>query len=188
MDDLRNLSDPNSLLHISNGLQKLCKSIQKQKTEEKIAENNIKEIEFLKEQCQHSNVQLSLLACQAFVHLTEERVLQSGKVLTLFVSMLTSARYISVFSIGVAFKLTKDVFIVIDSESQTTAITEGIISLLMHDLVHRVDQLAPNQIYQCPFGLKPPQHPLILVLQKRSSNVNDIVAKINSICNHHDKR
>lgn len=92
MDDLKNLTDSNNLLQISNGLQKLCRSIQKQKIEEKIAENNIKEIDFLKELCQFSNVKLSLLACQALVHLAEENVLQSGKVLTAFVSMLSTAR------------------------------------------------------------------------------------------------
>lgn len=92
MDELKNLTDPTSTLQITNGLQRLCKSIQKQKIEDKISENSIKEIEFLKEQCQSSNVQLSLLACQAFLHLVDDGVLQAARLLTTFVSMLTSAR------------------------------------------------------------------------------------------------
>lgn len=92
MDELKNLTDQTCTLQITNALQRLCKIIQKQKIDEKTSESSIKEIEFLKEQCESSNVQLSLLACQTFVHLVEDGVLQAARVLTIFISMLTTAR------------------------------------------------------------------------------------------------
>lgn len=79
-------------------------------------------------------------------------------------------------------------FAFIHSEAQTAAISEGIVRLLLIDLRNRVDQLTPGHSYKCPFGLKPPQHPLILVLQKRGVNVDDVVAKIDGIWRHDDKR
>lgn len=71
---------------------------------------------------------------------------------------------------------------------QISSITEGIISLLLIDLRHRIEQSSAGAPYKCPFGLKPPQHPLIIVLQKKGANINDISIKIKSICSHYDKR
>lgn len=92
MDDIRNLTDPTNLLQISNGLQKIAKSMHKQKFDENVADNGIKEIDFLRELCQSDNIQLGLLSCQTLVHLAEDGVLQAAKVLTIFVSMLSGAR------------------------------------------------------------------------------------------------
>lgn len=92
MEDLKSLSDSGHVLQVSNALQKISKSIRRQKIDDKVAEHNIREIEFLKEQCQSPNVQLSLLACQTLTQLSEDAVLQSGRVLTMLISMLPNAR------------------------------------------------------------------------------------------------
>lgn len=59
--------------------------------------------------------------------------------------------------------------------------------MLLLDLKRRSMVLAADQQYVCPFGLKPPQHPLIMLFQKKEVNVLELVNKINGICSHHDK-
>lgn len=92
MDELKNLTDQRNVLQITNALQKICKSIHKQKFTDNVPEANIKEIEFLKEQCQSPNGPVSLLSCQSLVYLVQDGVLQPAKILTMFISMLSNAR------------------------------------------------------------------------------------------------
>lgn len=73
------------------------------------------------------------------------------------------------------------------SVCQYTALSEGVISLLLLDLKRRSILMKSNDEYVCPFGLKPPQHPLIMLFQKKDANMNDLANKINGICSHHDK-
>lgn len=72
------------------------------------------------------------------------------------------------------------------SVSQYTALSEGVISLLLLDLKRRSILMKSSDEYVCPFGLKPPQHPLIMLFQKKDANMNDLANKINGICSHHD--
>ena len=92
MDEIKHLTDPENTLQIINALQKISKSIERQKSKTDFKESAVKEIDFLKEQCQSANVQLSLLSCQLFVHLVENGVLQPANILTMFISMLPNAR------------------------------------------------------------------------------------------------
>lgn len=44
-----------------------------------------------------------------------------------------------------------------------------------------------SERYQCPFGLKSQQHPMIMLLQKKNSNIIDLANKMNGILNHRNK-
>lgn len=61
------------------------------------------------------------------------------------------------------------------------------VDLLLLDLKRRTSLMGTSKAYTCPFGLKAPQHPIIMLMQKNDSNLNDLTNKINGICNHHDK-
>lgn len=86
------LNGQRNVLQITNALQKICKTIHKQKFTDKVPEANIKEIDFLKEQCQSPNGPVNLLSCQSLVHLVQGGVLQPAKILSMFISMLSNAR------------------------------------------------------------------------------------------------
>lgn len=165
MDEVKHLTNKNSVYQIAKALQKITQSIRAEKNVANTKESNIKEIDFLKEYClPNENVQLSLLAYQTFVRLVEDGTLDAAYVLSMFISMMPGA-----------------------SAGQYLALSEGIISLLLIDLKRRTILRLPNSTYRCPFGLRPPQHPLIMLLQKNDVNMNDLAHKINGICNHHDK-
>lgn len=66
------------------------------------------------------------------------------------------------------------------------AISEGIINLLLFDMKQRSVQ-NKSERYQCPFGLRTPQHPMIMLLQKKNSNIIDLANKMSGICNHRNK-
>lgn len=70
---------------------------------------------------------------------------------------------------------------------QYSALCEGVISLLLLDLKRRTILMKKGDQYMCPFGLKPPQHPFIMLFQKQGANMNDLVNKLSGICSHHDK-
>lgn len=91
MDELKHLTHPTSLLPLANALQKIVQSIKRQKLDEHVQENAIKEIEWLKDQCASDNMQLSLLSCQSLYCLVEDGVLQPANVLTMFMSLLSNA-------------------------------------------------------------------------------------------------
>lgn len=91
MDELKHLTHPKSLLPLANALQKVSQSIRRQKLDENVKENAIKEIDFLKEQCLSENKQLSLMSCQSLYSLVEDGVLQPASVLTMFISLLSNA-------------------------------------------------------------------------------------------------
>lgn len=91
MEDLKYLTNKNSVYQITSAMQKIAKAIRTEKAQN-IKDTNIKEIDFLKEQCLNENVQLSLLSYQTFVRLVEDGTLDAPFVLSMFVSMLPSAR------------------------------------------------------------------------------------------------
>lgn len=90
MDELKHLSNKNSVLQIATALQNIVKSIRVEVSQAGLA--NCKEIEFLKEQCLDNNIQLSLLSHQIFVRLVEDGILEAPYVLSMFVAMLPGAR------------------------------------------------------------------------------------------------
>lgn len=91
MEELKHLTHPRSLLPLTNVLEKIVQSIKRQKLNDNVKEDAIKEIDFLKEQCLSENVRLSLLSCQSLYCLVESGVLQPANVLTMFISMLSNA-------------------------------------------------------------------------------------------------
>uniref|UniRef100_A0A0K8W0Z1 Uncharacterized protein KIAA1797 n=1 Tax=Bactrocera latifrons TaxID=174628 RepID=A0A0K8W0Z1_BACLA len=164
MDEFKNITNASSVVKISACLEKIFKKITESR-EKKISEQNIKEIEFLKTQCKSDLVQLSLLSSQTFVRLVEGGVLDASNVLTMLISMLPNS-----------------------SSTQYTTITEGIVSILLLGLRRKVALLKENENFQCQFGLKTQQHPLITLLQSSAVNMNDVANKIVGICNHHDQQ
>lgn len=164
MDEFKNITKTSSVVKISACLEKIFKKITESR-EKKISEQNIKEIEFLKTQCKSDIVQLSLLSSQTFVRLVEGGVLDASNVLTMLISMLPNS-----------------------SPTQHTTITEGIVSILLLGLKRKVALLKENEKFQCQFGLKTQQHPLITLLQSSAVNMNDVANKIVGICNHHDQQ
>lgn len=90
MDELKHLTHPESLLPLTNALQKISQSIRRQK-DENVKESSIKEIDLLKEQCLSENKRLSLLSCQTLYSLVEDGALVPANVLTIFISLLSNA-------------------------------------------------------------------------------------------------
>ncbi|XP_036330695.1 focadhesin isoform X1 [Rhagoletis pomonella] len=164
MDEFKNITPASSVVKISACLEKIFKKIAESR-EKKIAEHNIREIEFLKTQCKSDIVQLSLLSSQTFVRLVEDGVLETTNVLTMLISMLPNS-----------------------SPMQYTTITEGIVSILLLGLKRKVALLKGSEVFQSQFGLKTQQHPIITLLQNPSVNINDVANKIVGICNHHDQQ
>lgn len=85
-------TDQNDVILITNGLKKIYSSIERQKIKENITETNIKEVDFLRDQCQSSHIQLSLLSCQTLYQLVENSILQPSYVLAMFMSSLKNNR------------------------------------------------------------------------------------------------
>ncbi|XP_005181860.1 focadhesin [Musca domestica] len=164
MEEFKSITPTTSVVKISACLEKIFRKIVESR-EKKIAEHNIKEIEFLKSQCKAENVQLGLMSCQTFVRLVEDGVLEANNVLPMLLSMLPNSSHI-----------------------QYTTITEGIVSLLLLNLKRKAATLKENEKFQSQFGLKTQQHPMITLLQNPGVNMNDVANKINGICNHHDKQ
>lgn len=67
-------------------------------------------------------------------------------------------------------------------------ITESILGLQLLSLKRRTSLLKNKEAYQCPYGLKTQQHPLIALLQHTSANMHDVSNKIIGVCHHHDKK
>ncbi|XP_054738993.1 focadhesin [Anastrepha obliqua] len=164
MEEFKSLTPASSVVKIAACLEKIFKKITESR-EKKIAEHNIKEIEFLKTQCKSDIVQLSLMSSQTFVRLVEDGVLETSNVLAMLISMLPSS-----------------------SPTQYTTITEGIVSILLLGLKRKVALLKGNETFQSQFGLKTQQHPIITLLQNPVVNMNDVANKIVGICNHHDQQ
>lgn len=66
-------------------------------------------------------------------------------------------------------------------------ITESILGLQLLNLKRKTSLLKDSETYQCPYGLKTQQHPLISLMQHSSVNMHDVANKIIGICQHHDK-
>ncbi|KAJ6641283.1 Focadhesin [Pseudolycoriella hygida] len=162
MDELKHLTNKNNIQQITVGLQKLLKVIRSERAQGR-KENQIKEIDYLRELCSSEYTNLSLLAYQAFVRLVQDGTIEAANCLLMFVAMLPSTKY-----------------------NQYTALTEGVVDILLLDLKKR-SVLEPTKPYICPYGLKAPQHPIIVLMQKSECNLSDLTNKINGICNHHDK-
>lgn len=70
-----------------------------------------------------------------------------------------------------------------------TALAEGIINILLLDLeIAAMQSNAKKAPYNCPFGLKSDQHPIISLLQKKNYNVLDLIGKMDGIHNHSDEQ
>lgn len=91
MEEFKSITPTTSVVKISACLEKIFRKIVESR-EKKIAEHNIKEIEFLKSQCKAENVQLGLMSCQTFVRLVEDGVLEANNVLPMLLSMLPNSR------------------------------------------------------------------------------------------------
>lgn len=107
MDEVKNLQKSKNVLQLSNALQKLIQSIERKLKDEKVKEIGHKEVEFLKEQCLSKNHQLSLLACQSLFRLVETGILLPANVLTMFMGMMTIARYKNIEIVMIIFHLSK---------------------------------------------------------------------------------
>uniref|UniRef100_A0A1B0FPN6 DUF3730 domain-containing protein n=1 Tax=Glossina morsitans morsitans TaxID=37546 RepID=A0A1B0FPN6_GLOMM len=164
MDEFKTITATTSVVKISACLEKIYKKIVESR-DKKIAEFNIREIEFLKTQCKTDNIQLCLMSCQTFVRLVDNGTLETTNVLTILMSLLPNS-----------------------SPLQCNAITESIISLLLMNIKRKVSSLKENETFQSQYGLKTQQHPMITLLQNPGVNMNDIANKINGICNHYDKQ
>lgn len=56
MDDLKQLANKNDVLQLSKSLQKIARAIEQQKKDKTKKETAIKELIFLKEQCQSNHI------------------------------------------------------------------------------------------------------------------------------------
>lgn len=91
MDEFKTITATTSVVKISACLEKIYKKIVESR-DKKIAEFNIREIEFLKTQCKTDNIQLCLMSCQTFVRLVDNGTLETTNVLTILMSLLPNSR------------------------------------------------------------------------------------------------
>lgn len=92
MDEITYATDQNNVIIITNALKKLYASIERQKSKENVSETNIKELDFLRDQCRSNNIQLSFLSCQMFYQLVENGIIPPSYALTVFMSTLQNVR------------------------------------------------------------------------------------------------
>lgn len=91
MDELKYLTNKNNIQQITVGLQKLLKTIRSEKVQG-TKENQIKEIDYLRELCTSEYTNLSLLAHQAFVRLVEDGTVEAAACLSMFMTMLPNTK------------------------------------------------------------------------------------------------
>ncbi|SPP74769.1 focadhesin [Drosophila guanche] len=163
MEEFSSIKPSSSVVKLAACLEKVYNKIVESR-EKQVAEHQIKEIDFLKTQCKHEHMQLSLMSCQTLVRLVDEGVLDANGVQNTLLSMLGNAGPLH-FAI----------------------ITESIVGLQLLNLKRKTSLLKEQETYQCSYGLKTQQHPLISLLQHSSVNMNDVSNKIIGICQHHDK-
>ncbi|XP_017040742.1 focadhesin [Drosophila ficusphila] len=163
MDDFASIKPHSSVVKLASCLEKIYAKVVESR-EKQVPEHQIKEIEFLKSQCKHDHMQLSLMSCQTLVRLVDEGVLEANGVQNSLLSMLANA-----------------------GPMHFAIITESILGLQLLSLKRKTSLLKDQETYQCSYGLKTQQHPLISLLQHSSANMHDVSNKIIGICQHHDK-
>ncbi|XP_016947118.1 focadhesin [Drosophila biarmipes] len=163
MDDFASIKPNSSVVKLASCLEKIYAKVVDSR-EKQVPEHQIKEIEFLKTQCKHDHMQLSLMSCQTLVRLVDEGVLEANGVQNSLLSMLANA-----------------------GPMHFAIITESILGLQLLSLKRKTATLKDKESYQCSYGLKTQQHPLISLLQHSSANMHDVANKIIGICQHHDK-
>lgn len=90
MEDFNSIKPNTSVVKLAACLEKIYNKIVQSK-EKQLPEHQIKEIEFLKTQCKHEHMQLSLMSCQTLVRLVDEAVLDANSVQNTLLSMLPNA-------------------------------------------------------------------------------------------------
>uniref|UniRef100_A0A1Q3F5H2 Uncharacterized protein n=1 Tax=Culex tarsalis TaxID=7177 RepID=A0A1Q3F5H2_CULTA len=169
MDNVKQISGKATTLAAASAIQKAIRPLidakpgsgGQSKTGKASATN---EIELLKSLCKSDNPQTAQLAVQALVQLVNRGTLDLAQVLAILVTLLAT-----------------------QSPAHFAAVSNGIVELLLLDLRRRCSVLGSAR-YVCQFDIKPPQHPLILLLG--SKDVNCMLffgAKVNEICQHHDQ-
>lgn len=162
MDDFKQIINKPSVLATAGAIQKSIKTINDKKSKSSAKTN---EIELLKCLVKSDNPRTAQLAVQALVQLVNGGSLDLGQTLGILVTTLANS-----------------------SPAHFTAIGNGMFELLLLDLRRRCSVLGDGQQYVCQFDLKPPQHPLILLLSSREVvNVLAFSTKVNEICHHHDQ-
>ncbi|XP_055379538.1 focadhesin [Condylostylus longicornis] len=164
MDDFKYITKTTSIVQISSILEKLYKKIHEERIK-KTPELNIKELDFLKAQCKNDNIRLSLMSCQCLVKLANTGLIDTNNVLNLFLTVLPNS-----------------------STTQQSAITESIVNILILNLKKKTEGLKADDKFECPFGIKTLQHPLITIAQTDGINMIDVANKISGICSHQDKK
>jgi len=90
MEDFASIKPNSSVVKLASCLEKICAKVLDSR-EKQVPEHQIKEIEFLKTQCKHDHMQLSLMSCQTLVRLVDEGVLEANGVQNSLLSMLANA-------------------------------------------------------------------------------------------------
>ncbi|XP_019543595.3 uncharacterized protein LOC109414239 [Aedes albopictus] len=162
MDDFKQIINKPSVLATAGAIQKSIKTVNDKKSKSSAKTN---EIELLKSLVKSDNPRTAQLAVQALVQLVNGGSLDLGQTLGILVTTLANS-----------------------SPAHFTAIGNGMFELLLLDLRRRCSVLGDGQQYVCQFDLKPPQHPLILLLSSREVvNLLAFSTKVNEICHHHDQ-
>ncbi|XP_065077214.1 focadhesin [Ochlerotatus camptorhynchus] len=166
MDDFKQIGSKCSVLATASAIHKALKLITERRTKTggKSGSAGTNEVELLKSLCKSDNPQTAQLAVQALFHLVSIGSLDLGQTLGILVTALANS-----------------------SPAHLSAVGNGMFELLLLDLRRRCLALGEEK-YVCQFDLKPPQHPLILLLGTRDVvNVLSFGTKVNEICHHHDQ-
>uniref|UniRef100_A0A182U189 DUF3730 domain-containing protein n=1 Tax=Anopheles melas TaxID=34690 RepID=A0A182U189_9DIPT len=160
MDSLQAINSKLTVHAAAAQIEKILKISQKS-THQTLPEP---ELELLKQLCKSNNLRICQLANEVLLHLATEGAVELGQLLGMLMTTLPNT--------------TPGQFIVIGG---------SIFQLLLLDLRRRCIATENKCNYTCQFDLKPPQHPVILLIEKASTgSTSTVLDLINGILNHSD--
>ncbi|XP_035919196.1 focadhesin-like [Anopheles stephensi] len=162
MDSLQAINSKLTLQSAAVQIEKILKIAQKPKpTTRTVTEG---EIDLLKQLCKSNNVRVCQLANEAILQLTTEGCVELGQMLGMLMTLLPNT-----------------------NPGQFIVFSGTIFELLLIDLRRRCLTTPGKQNYVCQFDLKPPQHPVILLIDKASvESTGTILHLIVNTLNHQD--
>uniref|UniRef100_A0A4Y0BK19 DUF3730 domain-containing protein n=1 Tax=Anopheles funestus TaxID=62324 RepID=A0A4Y0BK19_ANOFN len=141
MDSLQSINTKLTLQSAAVQLEKILKISQKSKTINRTVTDS--EIELLKQLCKSNNIRICQLANEAILHLTADGNAELGQVLGILMTLVPQT-----------------------NAGQFTVLSGTIYELLLLDLRRRCLNAVRQRSYVCQFDIKPPQHPVIVLIDK----------------------
>uniref|UniRef100_A0A182LU14 DUF3730 domain-containing protein n=1 Tax=Anopheles culicifacies TaxID=139723 RepID=A0A182LU14_9DIPT len=162
MDSLQTINSKLTLQSAAVQLEKILKITQKSISNNRTVTDS--EIELLKQLCKSNNIRICQLANEAILQLTTDGHVELGQVLGIMMTLLPNT-----------------------NAGQFTVVSGTIYELLLLDLRRRCLNTEDTRNYVCQFDIKPPQHPVILLVDKFNVECTGLIIDlIMQTMNHQD--